>query len=52
MQAMADAYQSPPSVPLPAEGRGKPVFSLIGVSKTYVMGELEVRALQPTDLEL
>jgi len=36
----------------PAENRGKPVFSLSGVSKTYIMGELEVRALQPTDLDL
>jgi putative ABC transport system ATP-binding protein len=52
MQAMADAYQSPQSSPPPAGGCGMPVFSLTGVSKTYIMGELEVRALQPTDLDL
>jgi len=49
---MANAYQdSHPDAPA-AEAHRRPVFSLAGVSKTYVMGELEVRALQPTHLEL
>ena len=31
---------------------GNVVFALRGVSKVYVMGELQVQALQPTDLDL
>ena len=40
------------TVPIPATPLRRPVFSLVGVSKTYTMGALQVEALKATDLEL
>ena len=43
----------PSATPVPTAPADAPaVFSARGLTKVYVMGEVEVRALEPTDLEL
>ncbi|HSM59599.1 MAG TPA: ATP-binding cassette domain-containing protein, partial [Longimicrobiales bacterium] len=47
---MATPLRTPSAAP-PAKG-AEPVFRARALTKVYVMGEVEVRALDPTDLEL